>query len=86
MALQHIHNSRMGFTAPEAYTRIAQFIGTKEGIRATVETNFNAAARSNGQQPIAVEMIQLSIADGATMTTMYSALKALPQFAGAIDA
>lgn len=76
----------MGFTAPEAYTRIAQFIGNKEGIRATVETNYDAAARSKGQPPISVEMIQLSIADGATMATMYSALKALPQFAGAVDA
>jgi hypothetical protein len=86
MALQSSYTTKMGFIAPAAYLRITQFLGSKSGIRVTLEINYDAAARANGRQPIAMEMVQLSIADGATMQTMYDAIKLQPQFAGATDA
>jgi hypothetical protein len=83
MAIQSSYAAAQGFTAPVAYSHITTFFGTKTGIRATVEVHFDKAARDAGKQPIGVEVVQLKLADGATMAQMYEALAAEPKWAGA---
>jgi len=85
MALQSSYTSAQGFTVPEAYSRIKTFVGSKSGIRVTVEIYYDKAARDSNKQPIAMELVQLPLENGATMDQMYTALKLDPRFAGAID-
>jgi hypothetical protein len=85
MALQSSFAAPQGFTAPAAYTHITTFMGNKAGIRVTYEVHFDKASRDDGKQPIAVEIAQLTIADGATMAQMYTELKGIIKFTGATD-
>lgn len=85
MALQSSFTAPQGFTAPEAYTRITTFMGSKMGIRATYEVHYDKASRDAGKQPIAIEITQLNIANGATLQQMYDVIKLNSKFAGAID-
>lgn len=85
MAIQISFTTIQGFTAPAAYVRIGRFSGTKEVISVNLEYFYDVAAKNNNAKLICMDSYQLPLPLGATYTQMYEALKALPQFAGAVD-
>jgi hypothetical protein len=86
MALQFEYTTNMGITATEAYVKINSFSGNKDDIEVHLSIYYNNAARLTNKSPIGGLFMSLDLPNGGTMTQMYSALKALPQFAGAVDA
>ena len=85
MAIKLSYTNSQGFLCPEAYVRIANYDGDKDSIRLGVWIFKDKDARDNNLGTIDQFRLELNITDGATMAQMYEALKALPQFAGAIN-
>lgn len=81
-----LSTSPLGVGFPAAYARVARVHGDKDGIRALVEIHANAGARVAGAQPVETRVHDLPLQDDAPLyPAVYDALKALPDYAGAVD-
>lgn len=87
MALMlNLPTSPLGVGFPAAYARIASVAGDKIGITAVVEVHANEAARHGGARPIDMRLHSLPLpSDAPLYPAVYGALKALPEYAGAVD-
>lgn len=87
MALQlSMPTSPLGIGFPSAYARIARVSGDKNSARAMIEIHANEAARQAGAQPIETRIHTSPMpSDAPLYPTLYSALKLLPEYAGAVD-
>lgn len=88
MALQiNIAKSDLGIALPAAYARIINVHSDKTNVRVVVAIYFNAAARGDEARPVEQRLYTFKLADlkGDLFPAVYAALKALPDFAGALD-
>ena len=85
MALQLLYTAATGVVAPTAYWKINDFRGDKTSVTVTLAIYYDAATRTANKQAIGYQPQKLSIANGATLDAMYTALKALPAFTGALS-
>ncbi len=86
MALQLNITTPQGVPAPEAYAQITSFRGNKVTVMFVVDIFFNAAvAVQDGIQPLQSLSYTVPYTDGAGIAVLYTYLKTLPEFAGAID-
>ena len=85
MAITKSFTTAHGFTAPNAYARITDFVGNKSSIRVNVTLHKCAQSRTDNLQPIEQFSISLALSEGATMAQMYQALKLDSNFTDATD-
>ena len=89
MALQlNLESTQFGVPAPQAYLKIASFVGTKDQIQVQVAIYFNENARQNDMAIIHDDNHQIAIEDlkGDFLPAIYGVLKSLSAYEGAIDA
>jgi hypothetical protein len=85
MALQHAHATEHGYTFNSAYSRISAIHHSHTQTVVFVETWADAAARTALARPLETRQFDIPWADGVSLTSAYTALKALPEFTGAMD-
>lgn len=90
MALQLVNYvSPQGVPAPAAYARIMQMIVTKTSVRINLSIFFNKDSAPTTVKPNAPALDKLvfvlPLTTNPIWTDVYTALKALPLFAGATD-
>ena len=85
MALKITYQSKYGITISDAYARINTFSGNKANISTIVDVFATEIASQNGSYSIGTIVIDLPLAEGATMAQMYSALKLDSNFIDAVD-
>jgi CO/xanthine dehydrogenase Mo-binding subunit len=87
MALMlNLPTSPLGIGFPNAYARVAGVNGDKTAIRVMVEIHATEAARAAGAHPIETRLHTLPLpSDAPLYPAVYDALKALPEYAGAVD-
>ena len=87
MALQIDYATDFGFTAPDAYVRLAEFNVNKYEVRGRVDVYVTELARREDKQPLTsmpfnVGMEQVT---GDIFPAVYTLLKQDERFTGAID-
>ena len=88
MALQfNLASTPFGVPAPQAYLKIASFVGTKDQVQVQVAIYFNEDARLNNMAIIQDENYQIAIEDlkGDLIPAIYGVLKTFNDYAGATD-
>lgn len=88
MALQlNLATSPIGIALPAAYARVVSFSGTKVTTMAQVVFYTTSDAAGSNADSIDIQSYQLSTAalTGDLIPAIYAALKALPEFAGAVN-
>jgi hypothetical protein len=88
MALQlNLASTQFGVPAPQAYLKIASFVGTKDQIQVQVAIYFNEDARLNNMATIQDNSHQIAIDDlkGDLIPAIYAVLKTFSDYAGAED-
>ena len=88
MALQfNLASTPFGVPAPQAYLKIASYVGTKDQIQVQVAIYFNEAARQSNMATIQDNNHQIAIEDlqGDLLPAIYGVLKTLNDYAGAED-
>jgi hypothetical protein len=88
MALQfNLESTQFGIPAPQAYLKIASFVGTKDQIQVQVAIYFNEDARQNDMTTIHDANHQIAIDDlkGDLLPAIYAVLKTLSAYEGAED-
>jgi hypothetical protein len=88
MALQfNLASTPFGVPAPQAYLKIASFVGTKDQVQVQVAIYFNEDARLNNMAIIQDENYQIAIEDlqGNLIPAIYGVLKTFSAYEGAID-
>jgi len=88
MALQlNLESTQFGISAPQAYLKIASYVGTKDQIQVQVAIYFNEDARQNDMATIHDDNHQIAIEDlqGDLLPAIYGVLKTLNDYAGAED-
>ena len=85
MALQISYTAPSGIIVPTAYAHIASWQGNKTSINVQLIIWKDLASKNAKLQPVGYLGSKLDLADGATMTQMYTALKLQPIFANATD-
>lgn len=88
MALQvNLASTSFGVPAPAAYVRVADAMMDKFMVHVSVLVYFDAASRENDKQPLDQKRYALPVGEltGDIFPAIYSALKALPEYAGAVD-
>jgi CO/xanthine dehydrogenase Mo-binding subunit len=84
--LLNMDTSSLGASFPQAYARIARVSGDKNTSMVQVEIHANQAARLLEARPIELRVHRLEMPhDVPLYPTLYGALKALPEYAGAVD-
>jgi hypothetical protein len=84
--LLNMTTSPLGVGFPTAYARIARVSGDKNTSMVQVEIHASEAARFADARPIELRVHRLSMPHDAPLyPTLYNALKALPEYAGAVD-
>jgi hypothetical protein len=84
--LLNMPTSPLGIGFPAAYARVARVSGDKNTGMAQVEIHANETARQANAQPIETRMHRFPMPHDAPLyPTVYTALKALPEYAGAVD-
>lgn len=89
MALQiNLASTQFGIPAPQAYLKIASYVGTKDQIQVQVAIYFNEDARQNDMVTIHDDNHQIAIEDlkGDLIPAIYGVLKTLSAYEGSIDA
>ena len=89
MALKlNLESTQFGVPAPQAYAKITNFYGNKDQIQVQVAVYFDQAARENNMNTVLehAHYIQMSDLTGDIISAIYSVLKTLPQYEGAVDA
>lgn len=79
--------TRTGLSLPNAYVRVTGYHGDKQQTIYTAEIYTDKAARNAGKEPLATKQYRAQLADlvGAWFPSLYTHLKAQPEFAGAVD-
>ena len=88
MALQlNLESTQFGIPAPQAYLKIASYVGTKDQIQVQVAIYFNENARQNDMATIHDDNHQIAIEDlqGDLIPAIYEVLKTYSDYAGAED-
>jgi hypothetical protein len=87
MAIQFaIDESPVGIPCPTAYGKIRTFVGDRDKVTITLDTYADAAARKANNQPVATGIyVMQPVPLGGLFTAMYTFLKTLPIFSGALD-
>ena len=88
MALQiALPTTEFGTPAPKAYAKVTAFGGDANKIRVRVSVFFDKDARQKNQTVVKTNShdINTSSITGALFPGIYAALKALPEYAGAVD-
>ncbi len=88
MALQlNLESTQFGISAPQAYLKIASYVGTKDQIQVQVAIYFNKDARQNDMTTIHDDNHQIFIKDlkGDLIPAIYEVLKTYSDYAGAED-
>jgi hypothetical protein len=89
MALQIVMETGLGITAQQAYAKINNFEGSKEGgINVCVNIFLNKAARNSGAEPFKRIIYRVRFdadAQIGIMSQIYTELKSLPEFNNAQD-
>jgi hypothetical protein len=89
MALKlNLETTQFGVPAPQAYAKITNFYGNKDQIQVQVSVYFDQSARENNMSVVLdhAHYIQMSDLTGDIIPAIYSVLKTLPQYEGAVDA
>lgn len=86
MAFISSYKSNYGFTAPEAYFKIINYMASKKTIRVSIAVYNSKDSRLLNAQPIGNLQLDFKKDHGATKSEIYSLIKALPEYANAIDA
>lgn len=89
MALKlNLESTQFGVPAPQAYAKITNFNGNKDQIQVQIAVYFDQAARENNMSVVLdhAHYIQMSDLTGDIIPAIYSVLKTLPQYEGAVDA
>jgi hypothetical protein len=84
----NLESTQFGVPAPQAYARVTNFYGTKDQIHVQVAVYFDQAARENNMNFVLEHAHYIPMADlsGDIIPAIYSVLKTLPQYEGAVDA
>ncbi len=88
MALQvELNDNPMAFSFPEAYVRISSGFSLKDFTTISIRVYATAHARTLEANPVMTKDFKVSTASlaGDLWPAMYSYLKSLPEFTGAID-
>ena len=87
MALKLAVQTQFGVPAPQAYLKIASYVGTKDQIQVQVAIYFNEDARQNDMATIHDDNHQIAIDDlkGDLLPAIYKVLKTFSDYAGAED-
>lgn len=88
MALElNIAQSELGIPFPNAYVRVGNVTLDKEKARVMLVTYANADARQADARPISQAILTFNTPGltGDILPAVYGAIKALPEFAGALD-
>jgi hypothetical protein len=84
--LLNLSTSPLGVGFPTAYARVARISGDKNSTVVVVEVYASEQARNSNARPIDIRTHQLPMTHDAPLyPTIYGALKALPEYAGAVD-
>jgi hypothetical protein len=84
--LLNMATSPLGIGFPTAYARVARVSGDKNTSMVQVEIHANEAARLADARPIETRFHTFPMpATSPLYPTLYNALKALPEYAGAVD-
>ena len=91
MALKlSLTQTQFGVPAPEAYARITNFFGTKDQIQVQVAVYATKEARENNLQTIKDNAHYIGVADLPAntdlMPAIYTVLKTMAEYEGAVDA
>lgn len=87
MAIIHnFSNVQTGLTITNAYTKISRFQGDKLNVRFDVETYVSSQSRLDGKSAISHQSYEIPYGNGFSITSLYTYLKTLAEFSGAIDA
>jgi len=84
----NLESTQFGVPAPQAYAKIISFHGNKDQIQAHIAVYFDQSARKNNMNTILehAHYIPMSDLTGDIIPAIYSVLKTLPQYEGAVDA
>lgn len=86
MALQfNSIDADTGLHLTDAYARVVSFNGDKDVVRFTLGVYVNQTARESDKQVVDMVNFEIPYVDGMSMSSLYTYLKTLPEFAGAID-
>lgn len=85
MALQHSIVLDSGITLPEAYVRIFSIVHTHTETVVKTETWASAQARIDQKPVVRQEIYELPWTADVSLTSVYTALKQLPDFSAAVD-
>lgn len=85
MALQVTKEFPQGFTAPNAYLKITTFRGDNTMVHFDCGIFYDEAARNSNKQALDYYNFDIPYQDGMSISSLYTYLKTLPEFANAID-
>jgi hypothetical protein len=76
-----------GLSLPDAYVRVTSYHGDKQQVIYSAEIYTDKAARQAGKEPLASNQYRAQLSDltGAWFPSLYTDIKARPEFAGAVD-
>lgn len=84
MALQINYDSQYGINLPTAYAKISTYRGDKTTLNFEVLIWADAAARDNGKQRMEQRLYSIPYTQ-QIIADLYTYLKTLPEYAGALD-
>ena len=85
MALQKAITTPSGISLPAGYARISSFSGDKTTTNFIVLWYLNSAARHQQKQAVLPERFSCPTPTGEMLIGLYTYLKTLPEFAGAVN-
>ena len=85
MALQLVLSLDAGIELPEAYARISAINHTHSELVVHVQTWANQAAREALKPTVASQSFSLPWVESSSLSSCYTALKALAEFSNSID-
>ena len=85
MALTLAISTPFGIDLPTAYAKISSFGGNKDCFTFQVDYFATQAARDAGTPVVKSESYQFNTVDPQNIASLYTYLKTLPEFAGAVD-
>ena len=89
MALKLAVQTQFGVPAPDAYSRITNFFGTKDQVQVQVAIYYNEEARQGNMATVKENAHYIGLADlpegKAFIPAIYEVLKTFSDYAGATD-
>lgn len=85
MAIKIAYASKFGISLPDAYVKIERWTGQKDFLCLSVSLYATQEARDTGTPVMEHFNIELGTNDAHNLASLYTYLKTLPEFAGAVD-